>query len=266
MRTEWTEATRVVVAGDWHGDTLAAGAVVELAAARGATTLVHVGDLGIGVPGFVRDLEAVLASAGSILTTCGGNHDDWSWLAPAHRDAHGMRWLAPHLAWAPRGHRWSIGGRRIGALGGAVSVDAFTRQTDGAQYPDEAPTADDLEMLGSEPLDMLLAHDVPAGVPLTSRMPGIPADVAAKAQAVRELLATAVERTQPRLVFSGHWHRRLTHRLGSTTVEVLDMEWTTGNAVILDLATWSIEPLVRPPSVTDNPSWSVGLRRTAEGE
>lgn len=44
---------RIVVAGDWHGDTAWAMHVIEQAAALGMDTILHVGDLGVLGPGDV---------------------------------------------------------------------------------------------------------------------------------------------------------------------------------------------------------------------
>ena len=62
----------------------------------------------------------------------------------------------------------------------------------------------DVERLGDEPLDVLVAHEAPAGLDLAAWQ--LPAEDQIRTDQVRSLIATAVEATQPRIVFHGHWH------------------------------------------------------------
>ena len=62
----------------------------------------------------------------------------------------------------------------------------------------------DVARLGSEPVDVLIAHDAPAGLDLAAWQ--LPAEDQVRTDQVRSLIATAVEATRPRMVFHGHWH------------------------------------------------------------
>ena len=123
--------------------------------------------------------------------------------------------LGGSIWWAWRRSVWRWGGRRFGALGGAVSPDRRDPTVRHWRWDDEATTQDDLERLignvdaefGGQ-LDVLFTHDAPAQVQnLKSGMTGIPPDVQHSANVGRRLLAGVVERTQPAYVLHGHWHQ-----------------------------------------------------------
>ena len=89
-------------------------------------------------------------------------------------------------------------------------------------------------------LDVLFCHDTPAGVRgLRSGLPWqIPDPIAAQADDVRRLLRTAVDRTEPGIVFHGHWHQRNHEHLDGTTSEVFGLaaDGWPGCAAVLDTA------------------------------
>ena len=58
--------------------------------------------------------------------------------------------------------------------------------------------------LGSDGLDVLVAHDAPAGVDLAGWR--LPATDQVRADEVRSLIASVMEATRPQIVFHGHWH------------------------------------------------------------
>ena len=69
----------------------------------------------------------------------------------------------------------------------------------------------------------------------------LPALVELEANAGRILLLDAVRAVNPRLVFSGHWHQRMSGRIpgSQTEVHVLDMDGRAGNVVVLNLAAFN---------------------------
>jgi hypothetical protein len=117
---------RVVVAGDWHGNANTARTVIDRAAALGIHTVLHVGDLGIGPwPGdtttMQRVLDGYLSKQDSVLLLTPGNHENWDRIEAAPTDDEGRQVLADRVLALPRGHRWQIGARTFGSLGGAVA-------------------------------------------------------------------------------------------------------------------------------------------------
>ena len=251
LRDVFDATSRAVVFGDIHGDATALRLVASRAVGEMQLTrvLVSVGDLGLGTWGGHQDkllnrADYLLEELDGYLLVVPGNHDDYDWIdstLASRRDALGFGVGGRHgrVRIASRGHRWTLGGRRFGALGGAVSLDRARRTEGRSWWAAEAPTPADAETLGDGELDVLITHDVPAGVPMVSA-PGWNAQLLERSDVVRALLREAVEATRPAVGFCGHWHQRVTHTLeradgGTTRVEALSAEHTPGNAVVLDL-------------------------------
>jgi NAD(P)-dependent dehydrogenase (short-subunit alcohol dehydrogenase family) len=105
-------------------------------------------------------------------------------------------------------------------------------------------------LIAGGPVDVLITHDAPAGVPLKSEL-RLPPDVVSRADRTRALLRDVVDVLAPPHVFCGHWHQRriqeLTHPDGRVSrVDVLDKEYSReGNAVLVwpGQAPLRIEPL-----------------------
>lgn len=254
------EETRIVVAGDWHGAAPWAIDVIRRTAGQRIRTIVQVGDLGVGPwfgrpDAFLPRLDERLDRAGVRLLVVPGNHENYDTLVAAPLDDDGTIVLGERIRALPRGHRWTIGGRRFGALGGATSVDRGSRLPGGSWWAAEAITLGDVEALGDEPVDILVTHEAPAGVLLVSPLQ-VPDDLRRVADYGRRLVRRAVENTRPAVHLCGHWHQRWTDDLvrddgGVTRVEVLDREETPGNAVVLDLTDLSVTRL-RDHSREDN--------------
>lgn len=252
---------RIAVAGDWHGNTLHAKTVIAMIAELGVDTIVHVGDLGILWPGdtgnsFTVNLQRELDRYGVRLFLTDGNHDahpalralplDDAGFGVVRTKAKGGRRLEL-IRWAPRGHRWtwpSTDGPlvRFGALGGAYSVDWRHRKQGLSWWAvDEEVARADVERLGTDPLDVLISHELPAGpVPATSMR--IPSTDEARSRVSRDLLRLAVDATRPALHFCGHWHQRRTFQIehphgAVTAVHLLDMDGSSSNWVVLELKT-----------------------------
>jgi hypothetical protein len=226
--------------------------VLTCAARDGYKVIVHVGDLKVlwydeypdypEAGAFTSELALLLDELGLVFIFVDGNHDVHPKLRALLPNADGFGVISDRLLYAPRGHRWSLGEVRFGALGGAYSIDRW-RGTEGSDwFLEETTTPDDVEALGAQPLDVLITHDVPAGIDVES-MFDIPEWMERESYIVRSLLRDAVRATGPKLVFSGHWHQRRTGLMPGmeTRVHVLDKEFTAGNAVTLDLATLAVE-------------------------
>lgn len=241
--------TRVLVCGDWHGDLRAAKAAINLAKTVCAGALLHVGDLNWRWNGdhpktFDLPLNEELTKAGIPMIWADGNHDRHDLLANMPVRDDGFVQCASNLFWSPRGNRWNWAGRDFGTLGGAYSIDRKTRREGVDVWADlEEVTLADVDRLGNESLDVLLTHEAPEGVYLSSDM-HLLGHVERAANMSRILLRMAVEATIPELVFSGHWHQRRTSNLhleyGMSVVEVLNMNGSAGNAVILDVESLTV--------------------------
>jgi hypothetical protein len=227
--------------------------VLTCAARDGYKAIFHVGDLKVLWPdeypdfpepgSFTAELVRNLAELGLVLVFVDGNHDVHPKLRGLPLNTDGFGVISDRLLYAPRGDGWSLGGVRFGALGVAYSVDRAWGTEGRDWFLGEEVVPADVETLGAEPLDVLITHDVPAGIDLDEGFMRVPEAIERESRIVRQLLRDAVRNTEPRLVFSGHWHQRRTALMPgmATRVHVLDKEFSAGNLISLDLATLGVE-------------------------
>ena len=261
---------RVLVLGDIHNDAQVLAAALTMAALEGCDALGQVGDFWLqdaswaGYDPRWAELMWVAMDAPIPVVVIDGNHEVWPCLTrylrrrevqaalPAGRPLH----LGGSLWWADRGSTWTWSGARCGALGGAVSPDKWMPDVADERWPDEeATTEGDLErLLGNAGggLDVLFCHDAPTGVRgLRSGLPWqVPADIEAQANAVRRLLATAVDEISPDVVFHGHWHQRNRERIRDDATEVFGLAadgWPYCCAVLSTATRHADYPLPRAP-------------------
>jgi len=250
------EVRPIVLAGDWHGDVGRGLDAIRTAAENGARTIVHVGDLGVDFPGpkrgrFEARLGRLLVEKNVRLILSPGNHDNWSTLLKLPVGHDGLAVWRSNILILPRGGRTVVEGLTIGGLGGAYSVDQQWRTEGKDWWAEEEPTQEEAaKLVAGGPVDVLVTHDVPWGVPMKGDF-NLPPEIEARANETRFLLRSVVDQLQPRLIFSGHWHQRKIAGLTSggsgttTTVHVLaDENSRAGNAVLLWPATLGVEPLI----------------------
>jgi len=233
-----------VVVGDWHGDLQWGITAVRSAARENVRTILHVGDFGLDWPGAKRGryearLNNYLEDLGIELIVSGGNHDNWETLESLPVEKDGLATFRSKIRVLPRGGRANIEGLVVGALGGAFSVDRKHRTEGKDWWSTEEPTPKDAErLIAGGPLDILISHDAPAGVPLKGDFE-LPPELAARAEQTRHLIREVVDLLAPPHLFCGHWHQRRIHKLvneeGSITrVDVLNREHSReGNAVLV---------------------------------
>ncbi|GAB2742570.1 metallophosphoesterase family protein [Sinomonas soli] len=208
-------AVRFAVAGDWHGNLSTARQAIWTLRREGIDLLFHVGDLAVRWPGpkkgrFDKRVEQLLADAGIEFLFIDGNHDNHAELRELTLRPDGTRRLSENMAYLPRGTVVERAGLRIGALGGAFSIDRRWRTEGKSVWAElEEPTEDEAQrLIENGPIDVLLLHDVPMGFRGLESALRLPGDVIARADRTRALLQSVVERLKPRLVFCGHWHQR----------------------------------------------------------
>lgn len=250
------EPRPLAIFGDWHGDAGWALNAIRSAAREGVRTALHVGDFGLDWPGAKRGryeakLNKYLLELEMTLIVSGGNHDNWETLAKLPVEDDGLATVRSNIRVLPRGSRTKIEGLAVGALGGAFSVD-YEHRTEGKDWwANEEPTAAEARALvAGGPIDILITHDAPAGVPLKGDFELRP-DLVEKAEHTRLLLREVVNAIAVPHVFCGHWHQRRIHELSHpdgriTRVDVLNMENSRhGNGVLLwpGNAPFRVEPL-----------------------
>lgn len=219
---------RVGVVGDVHGSPYLVRRAIETFAGAGIAQLHFLGDFGFPSADPVADEEyralfdRVLARhpGFEVLVTL-GNHEAHDVVEAIEPDAEGIRWWADAIGLLPRGWRGrSAGGRVLASLGGANSIDRFVRAARGWPWaPEESITEDDLERLGTDPVDVLLGHDAPFAKALAREL-AARADEAiglfgqplwddrelAYALAGQRMFHRGVEQVRPRMTLGGHYH------------------------------------------------------------
>lgn len=267
--------TRLLVCGDWHGNLKHAKAAIALAARLEVDAIVHVGDLAWGWVGehprtFSQPLEEELTKRGLHMVWVDGNHENHQLLRQLQReqsptDGFVTTGETGRLLWAPRAHRWEWSGVRFAAMGGAYSIDRSHRREGMSVFADLECVADsDVVALGSDPVDVLLAHEVPAGVWVKKQFQ-LPFWMEAESDVSRQHLRQAVVNTAPKMTFSGHWHQRVRQetRIENVTVDanVLHMDGSDHNAVLLTLPDLTITE-----GATLSPGWSDWTRSAEKKE
>lgn len=258
--------TVIALAGDWHGNTAWAVARIRDVSDRGVSTLLHLGDFGIW-PGnsgakFVRKVERTCAERNVNLIVTPGNHEDWGRLArlwdhPKHRDPTSggalPLHLTDHITVLPRGHAWTIEGRRFVSLGGAPSVD-FPDRTEGKSWwREEMIQPGDVErtIRNGAGAHVFLAHDAADRPYQTGKVAEICSANTlgwterglAWAAVGRERITEAFLGVAPHLFVHGHYHcsaQAIVQIPGAdhvTRIWSLDCDGAAGNLRYLDLAT-----------------------------
>ncbi|WP_415853607.1 metallophosphoesterase family protein [Sinomonas sp. G460-2] len=208
---------RFAALGDLRGNILAARLAAKTIKATGIDTLFQVGDCGLLFPDIsrekmVRRLDYFMEQASARMWWIDGNHDNHPALRELPLQADGTRRLTDRLTYLPRGVVVDFDGVRVGALGGAFSVDRAWRKEGktlwaAKEEPAEAEANLLIENVAGKRLDVLLVHEAPAGVTGLKGM-DLPPEIEAQANVTRELLQRIVATLRPRVVFCGHWHLR----------------------------------------------------------
>lgn len=183
--------------------------------AAGCDTVVHLGDFGLW-PGrdgaqYLADLTERLARLRMALYWVDGNHDDHAALA-ATTLADGVHPITDRIVHLPRGFRWTWHGRVWLAAGGAVSIDRNSRIPTRSWWPEEVLSDADVgTCITSGPVDVVVSHDCPAGVPTVEALVGDPAwnlppDIEADSAANRRRMRAIVDAVRPRELYHGHYH------------------------------------------------------------
>jgi len=135
-----------------------------------------------------------------------GNHEDFEILEEIKRG------VIPNLHYMENGNVYTVGGLMVGALGGNYSparhwLDREHHRLRGRKR--KHFNHQDVSALRNLKLDVIIAHDAPQGIGLSSRYGGEPGSLE-----ITEL----IEETQPEYYFFGHYHRYHEAKIGMTRV------------------------------------------------
>jgi hypothetical protein len=243
------QATSVMLVGDTHADThWMRHHVYPMAVRENVPVVLVVGDFGYwrSALDFRRLCATSFSQFGVVTWFLDGNHEDHPYLleeSEACREGGlGDREpvaLGESLWYLPRGSRVSVGGLRVGILGGAVSIDRLWRMAGEDWFLEEQISDSDLAALAC---DVLLTHDTPDGY----QIPGLARDSELPEEWRKQLPACHVHRgivregfasVTPRLLVHGHYHvpyeLSLKEEWGSVRVVGLDCNQSRRFARIL---------------------------------
>lgn len=245
-----TEPFKVCAVGDTHANMQwICNMVIPYAQAQGCGKIMQLGDFGLIWRGAQRDnnlrkLNKRLDLAGIDLHFLPGNHEDHD-LLDCYRTTEGPEGhlqVTPRIFYTGRVSKWEWAGRKIGAVGGAVSIDRDWRQSherasgQKVWWKEEVLSSEEAEqahMLGT--LDVLFTHDAPAEFPETWLKPDLESEIN------RQRMSSIGRATVPKMWFHGHLHCPITypfrHENGTCEVHGLDCDGSTmqQGVAILDL-------------------------------
>jgi hypothetical protein len=249
---------RFGIAGDWHGNRSWALRCIHAFADAGIGEIYQLGDFGIwpGPKGrsYLLDLDAALGAHDITMFVTPGNHEDYDQIdelpeLDLGHDIGAVQWITNHIAVLPRGHRWLRDGWSFVSLGGAPSVDRWSRREGIEWWAAEAITDDDVaRVVDDGPADLMLAHDAPdaalgtRGVAcvLGSNPVGWPAHALRYATQGRDRMTAAFLAVEPRLFLHGRYHlmdqARIEHFGHTTHVVSVDCDGApNGNLLVVSL-------------------------------
>jgi hypothetical protein len=220
--SQLTDARRVLLCGDWHGNSQFARKSFAYARKHDCDVIIQLGDFGIW-PGLAGEIfrEDISAYAGTIpLFFIDGNHEDFSWLNAQPLDADGLRPLARGLTHIPRGFRWTdIAGETWLALGGATSLDRPQRTQGVSWWSEEEITLEQsYAAVAGGHADIMLTHDCPTGTDIPGiyhrqYVPYWDRIELERAWNHRDNLRRIVEEIRPSTLYHGHFHTRYSGKL-----------------------------------------------------
>lgn len=221
---------KVMVCGDWHGDTEWAVKMVHRAQTLGVNKIIQCGDFGLwdhdeaGIR-YLDTLNEECRRKGVKVYFVDGNHenhDRLSWY-DKHNPATpaGHVYIRSHVFHIPRGTIWGWNGRKFAGVGGGVSVDRAGRTPGESWWPGEQLEDETVYTLRDVKVDYLFTHDCPTVAPMR-RLKNDP-----ESQIHRQRMNKVGRILRPHYWFHGHMHERydyiFEHQEGGAEVFGLDM-------------------------------------------
>jgi DNA repair exonuclease SbcCD nuclease subunit len=236
---------RIMIAGDWHGDTVHARRIVQIAARKNIKVIMQVGDFGFWEHesdgfNYLDALNEECRRHGIKVYFVAGNHENWDrldWMEKNNPKTYqGLTIIRSHIRYTGRVKRWKLDDKWFQAVGGAVSIDKKSRTLGKSWWAQEAvpeSVVKGLENAGRQS-DYLLTHDSPTCAPFKFRLKNDP-----DSEMHRQLMNRVGKVVKPALWFHGHYHTWMEaydfmHQSGYSTVYGLDMNGEFYNHVILD--------------------------------
>lgn len=210
---------KIIFSGDWHGSATQSRNAVRFAAEKGAKVILQVGDFGIWEDDhrFIRRTNLYLTENDMVLYFVDGNHENFDKLYAIPLEEDGTRKIADRIFHLPRGFRWAWGGVSFMGLGGAASIDKFSRRKGESWWEEELLTEDDVQnAIAGGPVDVMITHDSPASAPnpicddpigqagAATYFGGEALEICTEH---RKTLQRVTDAVTPRVLIHGHYHR-----------------------------------------------------------
>ena len=212
---------RILLLSDIHGNLHEIEAVLADAESKGLTfqSILQLGDFGVW-PGdkgrrFLDGVSALAVRTGVPFRFLGGNHEDYDQIDSWGSGNSPFTEVRDGLFYVQRGARWTWGKCSFGSLGGAFSVDHKIRTPHVDWWPrSEEVHVEDVLTLGPRVLDVLVSHTTgflsspkrqPAFLSSGSKV-NISRETEMMADTSEYLVQLAMDHTQPKWLFHGHWH------------------------------------------------------------
>lgn len=248
--------SKIMFAGDTHGDTRHVESLCRVARRHEVDTIFVLGDFGFIWSGTERidALHNVLEQFEINLFWLDGNHENFTLMAEL-----GMALDSPtpvkygeRITYMPRGYVFDDWGPTIMTMGGAYSIDEDRRIPGASWWSEETIKYADYERAlanaRGRKIDILLAHDAPevpdklheflfnegSYVDLVTKEVH-PYKMDQKSQSNRLVLGHMAGQARPRLIMHGHYHHRYNGMWNGIPVVGLSNNGTQGSNLILDL-------------------------------
>lgn len=209
-----------LIATDWHGSWQQAREVIFEAERNNIDTIVHLGDFGIKESSYqyLDTVQRYLQMFNINLYFLDGNHERFSRIYEKELLADGTRFVRDNIFYLPRGFRWSWHKVSFMALGGASSINRFTR-TSGSSHWDQNEFITDEDVakaIAPGPVDVMFMHDSPADAPNELIDDDEVQQTCIKSFGLASVMYTYANREQlqkvtntvnPKFLFHGHYHQ-----------------------------------------------------------
>lgn len=229
-----TDPKKIIVFGDWHGNTQFALKALNYAYVEEfADIYLHVGDFGIWPQtiskksnSYISLLEKELTSQDKELWFIDGNHENFEILENLKSDSRGLGIVSPHIFHIPRGHQWEWNGKKILGFGGSVSIDRNDRTPYISYFPQEEISMSDLNTaLQKEDVDIIISHDAPSGYkPVPDRKFG--KDIDEDCERSTEIIKFLIDKWNPELLVHGHYHTKSEKLYNNTSIISLSNDYS----------------------------------------
>jgi hypothetical protein len=201
--------------GDLHANHVAALVAIHALGKAGITEAIQLGDFGgwsdPDAEAYAGEIQKAAMLYGLTLYVVDGNHENHVYLDSLPRNKKdGLRRLRRNIIILDRGYRWEWAGRSFVALGGANSIDRYSRTPNISWFAEESITLGDVyNTLAGGHAEVMVTHECPAGAqPLRHGASDSewPWDGLKYARESAAAMRQAVDGVKPTMLFHGHYH------------------------------------------------------------